>query len=178
MFWSGVAFVTTGGFLLVVYYGVIRPVTSSSNSPAPRTMSDAENENRGSEDQPATVPADPAPEEVLEIDQDRVEAFDQTVFAGTGDAAYDGDGGPAVQADLWGPRGIDVDAGGNVYFAAEGNHAIRRVDTDGIITTIAGNGTGGCGKAEGRAQEVQLLAPKDVAIDSHGFAFIADPNCN
>ena len=61
-----------------------------------------------------------------------------TTIAGTGVRGFIGDGGPAVEAKLDGPRGIAVDGAGNVYIADSGSNRIRRVDASGIITTIAG----------------------------------------
>ena len=61
-----------------------------------------------------------------------------TTIAGTGERGFAGDGGPAVEARLAGPRGVAVDADGNVYIADEGNHRIRKVDASGTISTIAG----------------------------------------
>jgi hypothetical protein len=61
-------------------------------------------------------------------------------LAGTSVPGFSGDGGPAADAQLDFPRGITVDADGNAYIADSGNHRIRRVDVDGVITTIAGTG--------------------------------------
>ena len=63
-----------------------------------------------------------------------------TTIAGTGEEGFSGDGGPAVEAHLNFPRGVAVDAAGNVYIADHGNHRIRKVDPSGTITTVAGMG--------------------------------------
>src|SRR5688572_12578419 len=55
--------------------------------------------------------------------------------------AFSGDGGPATSADLQSPRGVKVDAAGNLYIADTGNYRIRKVTAAGIISTVAGNGT-------------------------------------
>jgi hypothetical protein len=71
---------------------------------------------------------------------------------------------------------LAVDAAGNLYLADAGNSRVRRVDTDGIITTIAGTGVlseGGNGRP---ATESGLSYPTDVALDSLGNIYIADSN--
>ena len=61
--------------------------------------------------------------------------------AGTGDAGFSGDNGPAISARLFNPQSLTVDGSGNIYFADTRNHRVRRIDaTTGVITTIAGNG--------------------------------------
>ncbi len=66
-----------------------------------------------------------------------------TVVAGNGTVGFSGDGGPATNASLGGPTGVAVDAAGNLFIATS-NHHIRKVDTTGIITTVAGTGPTGC----------------------------------
>ena len=66
-----------------------------------------------------------------------------TTIAGTGVRGFAGDGGPAVQAQLDTPRGVAVDATGNLFIADSSNHRIRRVDPSGNITTIVGTGETG-----------------------------------
>ena len=63
-----------------------------------------------------------------------------STFAGNGRAGFGGDGGPASQAQLNRPESIAVDVAGNVYIADTENFRVRRVATDGVITTIAGSG--------------------------------------
>jgi sugar lactone lactonase YvrE len=106
-----------------------------------------------------------------------------TVFAGTGSGpayggngsvAGPGDGGPATSANLNSPNGVAVDAAGNVYIAEAGNHRIRKVDSTGTITTIAGNGTPGYGGDGGPATSANLNSPSGVAVDLAGNIYIAD----
>lgn len=100
-----------------------------------------------------------------------------TTIAGNGTAAYSGDGGAATSASLNNPAGIAVDAVGNVFIADKNNNRIRRVDTNGVITTIAGtNGVGGFSGNGGLAITNRLNGPTGVAIDSDGNLFIADQN--
>jgi sugar lactone lactonase YvrE len=97
-----------------------------------------------------------------------------TAFAGDGTEGSSGDGGAATQAQLNSPRGVAVDGAGNVYIADTGNHRIRRVGSNGIITTYAGtNGPGFSGDG-GPATQAQLSSPVGVAVDGAGAVYIAD----
>lgn len=95
-------------------------------------------------------------------------------MAGTGTAGYGGDGGPAVQARLNRPTRICVDDRGCLYIADTGNHRIRKVDTGGIITTVAGTGQSGFGGDGGPAVLAWFQAPLDVAVTGDGSLYIAD----
>ncbi|MBI6546423.1 MAG: SMP-30/gluconolactonase/LRE family protein, partial [Cyanobacteria bacterium NC_groundwater_1444_Ag_S-0.65um_54_12] len=97
-----------------------------------------------------------------------------TVMAGNGFWGYSGDGGPATSAKLDGPIGITLDTIGNLYIADAGNKRIRRVDTSGIITTVAGNGSFGYAGDGGPATSANFRNPNDVAIDGAGNLYIAD----
>ncbi|MBW3622138.1 MAG: hypothetical protein KY468_01855 [Armatimonadetes bacterium] len=85
-----------------------------------------------------------------------------------------GDGGPAVQARLINPSGLALDPAGNLFIADTSQHRIRRVGTDGIITTIAGTGVKGFGGDGGDAWQALLNEPHDVTVDAAGNLFIAD----
>ena len=76
-----------------------------------------------------------------------------TTIAGTGERGFAGDNGPATQAQLNFPAGVVVDSTGILYIADVSNHRIRKVDSTGTITTIAGTGTGGFGGDGGPATE-------------------------
>lgn len=96
-----------------------------------------------------------------------------TTIAGTGTAGFSGDGGPATDAKIYAPYGLCVDASGNVYFTDNGNDRIRKISTVGIITTIAGGGTGGLGDG-GSATDAKLFGPAGVVTDNIGNIYISD----
>ncbi len=97
-----------------------------------------------------------------------------STVAGNGTAGYTGDGGPATSAELWFPFGLSMDSGGNLYIADIGNSVIRRVDINGIITTVAGNGSFGYTGDNGSALSAQLANPVGVMADNLGNLYIAD----
>ncbi len=97
-----------------------------------------------------------------------------TVFAGNGTASYAGDSGSAVSAELNAPEGLAMDKSGNIYIADSQNQRIRKVDTQGTITTVAGNGTAAFGGDGGSGTNAELDNPSDVAVDSSGNLYIAD----
>jgi uncharacterized protein (TIGR03437 family) len=99
-----------------------------------------------------------------------------TVAAGNGFTGFTGDGGPATSAALQQPRGVAVDAAGNLFIADTGNHRVRRVGLDGMIQTIAGNGEQGFSGDGGRAVDASLNTPAGVGVDLSGNVFIADTN--
>jgi uncharacterized repeat protein (TIGR01451 family) len=96
-----------------------------------------------------------------------------TTVAGTGLGGYNGDGQPATSAQLNDPRGIAVDAAGNLYIADFGNERIREV-AGGNIATIAGTGAVGSAGDGGPATSATLTAPTAVALDAAGDLYIAD----
>jgi RHS repeat-associated protein len=87
---------------------------------------------------------------------------------------YSGDGGPATEAMLDGPMGVAVGSDGSIYVADAWNNRIRRVGSDGIITTVAGTGTQGFAGDDGPATEARLSRPYDVAVAADGSLYIAD----
>ena len=103
-----------------------------------------------------------------------------TTYAGTGqDGGPLGDGGPATQASLdtesHGPSGgLALDANGNLFIADGGNQRIRKVGTDGNITTVAGNGTPGFSGDGGQATAAALFNPGGVALDASGNMYLCD----
>ena len=115
---------------------------------------------------------------IADQDNHRVRRVDTngiiTTVVGNGMSGYSGDGGAATNASLRFPRGMALDAAGNLFIADSGNSVIRKVDTNGIITTVAGNGTAGYSGDGGAATNASLNQPNCVALDAFGNLFIAD----
>lgn len=99
-----------------------------------------------------------------------------TTVAGNGTPGYSGNGGAAVQAQLNTPYCVSFDVNGNMFIADFYNNSIRKVDINGIITTVAGNGTQGFSGDGAAATSAQLNRPTGVAVDAAGNIFIADYN--
>ncbi|MEU5996783.1 RICIN domain-containing protein [Streptomyces sp. NPDC047197] len=97
-----------------------------------------------------------------------------STVAGTGSAGFDGDGGPATSGQLKNPSGIAMDNAGTLYFADRTNHRIRKITTDGKISTVAGTGIKGSGGDGGPATAAQLNTPRGVAVDDAGVLYVAD----
>jgi len=95
-----------------------------------------------------------------------------TIYAGAG-PGFSGDGGPATAARLGGPTGLVSDAAGNLYFSDGVNFRIRKIDTHGIITTVAGNGGAGYTGDGGPAVAAQIRGGQ-LAFDSVGNLFLTD----
>jgi hypothetical protein len=105
-----------------------------------------------------------------------------TIVAGTEQAGYDGDGGPARAAKLTTPYGVFPDADGGVYIADAGAHVVRYVDAAGMIRTVAGTGpspgtrAGGYSGDGGPAVAAQLDGPTRLRLDGDGNLLICDTN--
>ena len=98
--------------------------------------------------------------------------------AGTGAPEFTGDGGPATGAGLRHPTGLTFDATGRLVIADSGNRRVRRVDADGAIITIAGNGDQSPVGSGGPALEVALVRPADVVGDGRGGLLITDSDAH
>lgn len=98
-----------------------------------------------------------------------------TTIAGKGpdNGGYSGDNGPAASATLNLPMGVIVDGSGNIYISDTGNNVIRKI-SNGIITTIAGNGSKGYSGDDGIATDAKLNVPQAIAIDNDGNVFFVD----
>ena len=99
-----------------------------------------------------------------------------STFAGINNSqGFSGDNGPAAAAMMNNPTAASFDASGNMYVSDQYNHRVRKIDTNGIITTFAGNGTGTFAGDNGPATSASLNFPGETAMDSAGNLFIADP---
>ena len=102
--------------------------------------------------------------------------------AGTGERGYTGDGGPATLADLHRPLDVAVDGAGNIYFSSQPGFSgegtdppvVRRVDTQGIITTVAGGGPPGTIGDGGLASDAHLKGLLWITLDAEGNLYIAE----
>jgi sugar lactone lactonase YvrE len=103
-----------------------------------------------------------------------LEYGDISTIAGNGSDDFRGDGGLATNASLKSPAGIAVDMVGSVYIADRGNHRIRKVDSEGLISTVAGSSKPGFSGDGGVATQATLKDPIDVAVDALGNLYISD----
>jgi sugar lactone lactonase YvrE len=101
-----------------------------------------------------------------------------STLAGNGSKAYAGDGGTASGASLARPRGLSVDAQGNIYFADSDNNTIRLIANTGTITTVAGNGSQGFSGDGGAATSATLDTPRAPAVQAAGVFALSDTNNN
>lgn len=91
-----------------------------------------------------------------------------STIAGTGVGGFSGDGGLATAAQVFGVTGIAIDALGNIFITDGGNNRIRKINTSGIISTYAGNGSSGYSGDGGLATLAALNAPEQLALDASG----------
>ena len=98
-----------------------------------------------------------------------------STFAGVNNTAgFSGDNGPATAAQMNNPSAAIFDASGNLYVTDQANQRIRKIDTNGIITTVAGNGVAAFAGDQGDAKSASLNFPGEIAIDPLGNLFITD----
>ncbi len=101
-----------------------------------------------------------------------------TTVAGNGSATFAGDGGQATAASLYNPTCVAFDAAGNMYIADYSNNRVRKVNSSGIISTVAGNGTASFSGDGGQATAAEINGAVGVTFDGAGNMFIADRNNN
>ena len=100
---------------------------------------------------------------------------DLTTIAGTGREGFSGDGGPAIAARIsLDYAAMAIDAEGNLYLGQPEYHRVRRIDTNGIITTIAGTGEPGFSGDGGPARKAELYGPTTITADGSGYVYISD----
>lgn len=97
-----------------------------------------------------------------------------TTVAGNGTQGYSGDGGLATSAQLNEPYEVRFDAAGNMYFVEMKNNIVRKVDTQGIISTVAGSGQIGFSGDGGPATKAKLNRPHSIGLDRAGQLYICD----
>ena len=99
-----------------------------------------------------------------------------STIAGTGISGNTGDGGLATAATMTNPNTVAIDGSGNVYIAVYNDYVVRKINTSGVISTVAGNGVRGFSGDGGLATSAQLAEVEGVAIDNAGNIYIADPS--
>ena len=97
-----------------------------------------------------------------------------STIAGSGRQGTSGDGGPAIDAQLFNPSAIALAADGNIYVSCSGGHRVRRIDGSGTISTFAGTGVPGSSGDGGPAVEAQLDRPNAIAVDGEGNVYVAE----
>ncbi len=97
-----------------------------------------------------------------------------TTLVGTGKPGYSGDGGPAAQAQLNLPCGLTLGPGSSLFICDTGNHAIRKVTREGVISTVAGTGKAGRAEEGLLAVESELNEPREVRFDREGNLFFVE----
>jgi uncharacterized protein (TIGR03437 family) len=122
---------------------------------------------------------------ISDIGNNRIRKVDTAgvihTVAGNGTKGFSGDGGPATSAmlNMFGAHaGLGVDGAGNLYIPDIANNRVRKVDTTGVITTVAGNGIAGFSGDNGPATSAGLNNPNDVAVDNSGNFYISDSTNN
>ncbi len=102
------------------------------------------------------------------------QSLSYTVSTVAGQTRPLGDGGLATAALLYTPQGVAVDTSGNIYFSDQDNHRVRKIDTAGRITTVAGTGVRGYTGDGGPATAATMYQPYGLAFDKAGNLYIAD----
>jgi hypothetical protein len=96
------------------------------------------------------------------------------LLAGSAGPGYQGDGGPLGSAQFLSPESVVIARDGTIYIADTGNHRIRLVSTDGVVSTLAGTGEPGFSGDGGPSQRAAITAPKALMLDSAGNLYFTD----
>jgi len=119
---------------------------------------------------------------IADRDHDAIRKVDtngiMTTVAGTGQRGYSGDGSPATKAKLNRPDGVVFDAAGNMYIDDENNSRVRKVDANGIISTVGGTGEVGCAGTGGPATAAQMANPHGMGFGPDGSLYVSEGDCN
>lgn len=119
---------------------------------------------------------------VADVGNERIRKIDASglisTVAGNGEQGFNGDGGEATSAKLYGPNDVAIDAAGNLLIADRNNYRIRKINTAGYIITVAGTGSEGYSEGLGKATAAQLYYPQDIAFDPSGNMYVAEYNNN
>jgi sugar lactone lactonase YvrE len=96
-------------------------------------------------------------------------------IAGNGNIGFSGEGGLATDAQVYSPSGVAADKWGNIYIADRGNNVVQKIDTNGILSRFAGNGSWGAGGDAGPAIAASLYLAYSIgmAVDTAGYVYIA-----
>src|SRR5262249_60572237 len=112
------------------------------------------------------------------IFNDRIRKVDTNsvipTIAGRFGGVFSGDNGPATEAGMFDVAGVAMDEKGNVYIADMDNYRVRKVNTNGIISTVAGNGNFGYTGDNVAATQTALASPAAVAVERAGDLYNAD----
>jgi uncharacterized protein (TIGR03437 family) len=157
-------------------------INSIAGNGSPGYSGDGGNSVGAQLDDPHDVVVDPAGNVyIADTLNARVRKIDTSgninTIAGNGTRGWSGDGGPAVNAQLNLPAGLALDKAGNLYIADFGNATVRKVATNGNITTIAGIGYSDYAAAPGDggpANQAALEMPYSVQVDASGVVYIGD----
>jgi sugar lactone lactonase YvrE len=120
---------------------------------------------------------------IADIQDQRVRRLDLatgiiTTFAGNGEKVREGDGKPAAEASLFGPRAVCMDSKGNTYICEREGNGVRNVDANGVMSTFAGTGEGGYSGDGGPALAATWGAPKAIRCDNQDNVIVVDTENN